>query len=154
MIAVLDTFICSYNAWWEIQSNFVFIWCMMGNTVNFRVPLVHYGKYSQMSCSYDAWWEIQSNLVIYNSDKLHSRLTRNMKLVISYICHEGKPWWWLCGSWISDYLCNQCLWLWDRIPLRRSVFALCDKVCQWLAVGRWFPPQIKQTAVMYSWNTV
>jgi hypothetical protein len=32
------------------------------------------------------------------------------------------------------------LWVW--IPLRRGVLntKLCDKVCQWLATGRWFSP--------------
>ena len=50
------------------------------------------------------------------------------------------------GSWIYNYLCNQCLsplTLWVRIPLRRGVpvqNTLCDKVCQWLAAGMWFSP--------------
>ena len=48
-------------------------------------------------------------------------------------------------SWIYNYLCNQCLltlMLWVRITLRRGVLdtTLCDKVCQWLATGRWFSP--------------
>ena len=48
-------------------------------------------------------------------------------------------------SWIYNYLCNQCLWpltLWVWISLRRCVLdtTLCDKVCQWLAAGRWFSP--------------
>jgi hypothetical protein len=48
---------------------------------------------------------------------------------------------WLYGSWISNYLCNQCLSplkLWVQPSLRRGVLdtALCDKVCQWLAAGR------------------
>jgi len=47
------------------------------------------------------------------------------------------------GSWIYNYLCNQCLSplkLWIRIPLRQWVLdtALCDKACQWLAAGWWF----------------
>jgi len=29
---------------------------------------------------------------------------------------------------------------WVRIPLRARCITLCDKVCQWLAAGRWFPP--------------
>ena len=28
-----------------------------------------------------------------------------------------------------------------------------DKVCQWLAAGRWFPPPINQT-LRYNWNIV
>ena len=44
-----------------------------------------------------------------------------------------------------NYMYNQCLSpleLWIRIPLRRGVLdtTLCDKVCQWLAVGRLFSP--------------
>ena len=49
------------------------------------------------------------------------------------------------GSWIYNYLCNQCLstlTLWVWILLRRGVLdtPLCDKVCLWLAAGRWFSP--------------
>ena len=48
---------------------------------------------------------------------------------------------WSYGSWIYNYLCNQCLSplkLWVRIPLKARCTTLCDKVCQWLAEGRWF----------------
>ena len=56
---------------------------------------------------------------------------------------EGPSWSILYGSWICNYLCNQCpspLTFWVRIPLRRGVLdtTLCDKNCQWLAAGRWF----------------
>jgi hypothetical protein len=49
------------------------------------------------------------------------------------------------GSWIYNYLCNQCLsplTLRVRIPLWRGVLdtTLCDQVCPWLTVGRWFSP--------------
>jgi hypothetical protein len=48
-------------------------------------------------------------------------------------------------SCIYNYLCNQCLsplTLRVRIPVRWGVLdkTLCDKVCQWLAAGRWFSP--------------
>jgi len=48
-------------------------------------------------------------------------------------------------SCIYSYLCNRCLsplTLWVRIPPRRGVLdaTLCNKVCQWLATGRWFSP--------------
>jgi hypothetical protein len=59
----------------------------------------------------------------------------------------GPSWPWSYGSWIDNYLCNQCLsplTLWVRIPLRRGVLdtPLCNKVCQWLTAGRWFSPGI------------
>ena len=47
---------------------------------------------------------------------------------------------WLYGSWIRNYLCNQCLsccgleLCWWRGVLDTT---LCDKVCQCLAVCRW-----------------
>ena len=52
-------------------------------------------------------------------------------------------WSWSYGSWIYNYLCNQCLsplTLWVQIPFSWwGVLdtTLCDKVCQWLATGRW-----------------
>ena len=55
----------------------------------------------------------------------------------------GWSWSWLYGSYIYNYLCNQCispLTLWVWIPLRRGVLDTCDSVCQWLATGRWFSP--------------
>jgi len=58
---------------------------------------------------------------------------------------EGPFWSWFYGSWIYNYLCNQCLsplMLWVRIPIRWDVLdtTLCNKVCQWLAAGEWFSP--------------
>ena len=43
---------------------------------------------------------------------------------------------WSYGSWICNYLCNQCLsplMLWVRISIRAKCSHLCDKVCRWLA---------------------
>ena len=56
---------------------------------------------------------------------------------------KGSPWSWSYCSWIYNYLCNQCLsplMLWVRISMRSRCTTLCDKVCQWLATGRWFSP--------------
>ena len=53
---------------------------------------------------------------------------------------RGPSWY---GSWNYNYLCNQCLsplMLWVRISIRARCTTLCDKVCQWLAAGRWFSP--------------
>ena len=48
---------------------------------------------------------------------------------------------WLYGSWIYNYLCNQCLsppMLWVWMLIRARCTTLCDKVCQWLATCWWF----------------
>ena len=48
----------------------------------------------------------------------------------------GPLWSWSYGSWIYNYLRNQCL-----SPLKLWIHGdttLYDKVCQWLVTGRWF----------------
>jgi hypothetical protein len=46
---------------------------------------------------------------------------------------------WSYDSWIYMFTCAT---LWERIPIRRGVLGATssDKVCQWLAAGRWFSP--------------
>jgi hypothetical protein len=79
---------------------------------------------------------------------------------------QGPSWWWSYGSCIYNYLCNQCLpplTLWVRISFSRGVLdtILCDKVCQWLATGRWFSPSTPVSSTnktawppRYNWNIV
>ena len=57
------------------------------------------------------------------------------------IC-PGSSWPWWYGGWIYNYICNQCLssLMWVRISIKARCTALCDKVCQRLATGRWFFP--------------
>ena len=55
--------------------------------------------------------------------------------------NKGASWPWSYGSWIYNYLCNQCLsplMLWVRSSIRARCTTLCDKFCQWLATGRRF----------------
>jgi len=52
--------------------------------------------------------------------------------------YEGPSW--SYGSWIYNYLCNQCLSplkLCVRTPFDTTIY---DKVCQSLATARWFSP--------------
>ena len=56
---------------------------------------------------------------------------------------DKEPSWpWSYGSWIYNYLCNQCLspLVWVRISIRARCTTLCDKVCKWVATSRWFSP--------------
>jgi hypothetical protein len=69
----------------------------------------------------------------------------HQKINQSGIFIRGVMWPWSYGSWIYHYLCNQCispliLWVW--ISIRARCTTLCDKVCQWLATGLWFSPQL------------
>jgi len=63
-------------------------------------------------------------------------------MVVWYTSTYARGLSWSYSTWIYNFLCNRCLSplpLWVRIPLGRGVFdtTLCDKVCQWLAAGRW-----------------
>ena len=58
-------------------------------------------------------------------------------------CLCVPSWPWSHGSWIYNYLCNRYLsppMLWVQIPIRSRCTTLCDKVCRWIATGRWFSP--------------
>ena len=71
------------------------------------------------------------------------RYTTTLVLRFQNAYYFGQSWPWSYGSWIYNYLCNQCLsplMLWVRISIRVRWTTLCDKVCQWLATGRWFSP--------------
>jgi len=69
---------------------------------------------------------------------------------VYFFIFSGPSWSWSYGSWIYNYLCNQCLSplkLWVQIPFmamctRYNIILIyiyiCDKVCQRLATGRWF----------------
>jgi hypothetical protein len=77
----------------------------------------------------------------------------------------GPSWLWTYVCWIYNYLGNQLrspLTLWDRILFRSGVLdtTLCDKVCQWLARGRWFSQGTPISSInknwppRYNWNIV
>ena len=98
---------------------------------------------------------LYKNIMVYNKkcSSPNKKVMRLTSVFFVIICknwlvpntNEGQSWWWWYGSWIYNYLCNQCLsplTLWVQIPLRRGVLdtTLCDKVCQWLAIGQWFSP--------------
>ena len=74
-------------------------------------------------------WQIGEYESVYN----HGRFLRTCSV------HEGLSWPWSYGSWIYNYQRNQCLsplMFWVRL----ASTAICDKVCRWLARGRWFSP--------------
>ena len=51
----------------------------------------------------------------------------------------------MVGSWIYNYLCNQCispLMLRVRVSIRARCTTLYDKVGQWFATCRWISPGI------------
>ena len=80
----------------------------------------------------------------------HHRL--NFRCNVLPIFWRGPSWPWWYGSWIYNYLCNQCLsplMLWVRISIRARCTTLCDKVYQWLATGQWFSPGSPVSLVLF-----
>ena len=78
---------------------------------------------------------------IYNSH-IFELIIYSVKLKFTKL-YRGPSWLWLYCSWIYNYLCNQCLsplMLWVWISIKARCTTLCDKVCQWLATGRFFSP--------------
>ena len=88
---------------------------------------------------------LRQNLIRNAKKAMCMKIARFHNVVISSITTMGPSWLWMYGSWIYNYLCNQCLsplTLWNQTLLRWSVLhtTLCDQVCQWLAAGRWCSP--------------
>ena len=103
-------------------------------------------KLKGSNCVIDHWlWDLCLKYIKLSGGNLKIKthlINFNWLLNISFIS-RGPSWLWSYGSWIYNYLCNQCispLTLWVRIPVRRGVLdtTLCDKVCQCLAAGQWF----------------
>jgi hypothetical protein len=81
----------------------------------------------------------QTNTLSWNVIVLADRNVTSLGYII--LIPSGTPW--SYGSWIYNYLCNQCLpplMLWVRISIRARCTTLCDKDCQWLATTWWFSP--------------
>jgi len=83
-------------------------------------------------------------LLLYTVYQINDKQFR-LEVCLLYQSITGPSWSWSYGSWIYNYLCNQCLsplTLWVRTRVRRGVLesTLCDKVCQWLAEGQRFSP--------------
>jgi hypothetical protein len=76
------------------------------------------------------FWKLENPLESYN-----------ILSFAKFNCHFSN--WWDFVPTIYNYLCNQCLsslMLWVRISIGARCTTLCDKVCQWLAIGRWYSP--------------
>ena len=87
--------------------------------------------------SHDTWYQSYTN---------SWALKTGYKLILIYLPSkrtERPSWTWSYGSWIYNYICDQCLSplvLWVKISIRARCTTLWFKVCQWLATGLWFSP--------------
>ena len=112
--------------------------CLLETTRKYMVfHLVNQIRMTNVSFIYIISFDSDHSIEIY-SIRVITKLPNSEQI-------KGESWSWSYGSWIYKYLCNQCLSplkLWVRIPFmaRWTRYTLCDKVCQWLAAGRWFTP--------------
>ena len=84
--------------------------------------------------------------------KVHLYMDFFLKLIVFVGTYRSMSCSWSYGSWIYNYLCNQCLsslTLWVRIPSLRGVLdtTSCDKVRQWPTTGRWFSPDTQVSPI-------
>ena len=101
---------------------------------------IHKNKY-YMCVYYNPWVKIWFQ--IYKLTEWYLVYYKHIHFFIWPKAILGPSWPWSYGSWIYNYQCNRCLsplMLWVRLLLRARCTTLCDKVCQWLAAGRWFSP--------------
>jgi hypothetical protein len=112
--------------------------CLLETTRKYMVfHLVNQIRMTNVSFTYIISFDSDHSIEIY-SIRVITKLPNSEQI-------KGESWSWSYGSWIYKYLCNQCLSplkLWVRTPFmaRWTRYTLCDKVCQWLAAGRWFTP--------------
>jgi hypothetical protein len=123
---------------------------MQNNSALTNDHFVKFSLFALKPCSFD---RCLASLIIHKECHKKIALYSTFVSKISYLMiiqfqnMMGPSWSSSYGNWIYNYLCYQGLsplTLWVRIPLRQGVLdtKLCDKVCQWLAAGRWFSPGI------------
>jgi len=90
-------------------------------------------------------WNIAESGIKHNksnqikSNHLFFKYTIWLSFIVLYLLSPS----WSYGSWIYNYLCNQCLSplkLWVQISWGELNTTLCDEVWQWLVAGQWFSP--------------
>jgi hypothetical protein len=89
---------------------------------------------------FQPWNWYRQNYSIVQSQTRDSLKTTTLELAFTFIVYiEGLSWWWSYGSWIYNYLYNQCLSptklrVWISLMARCTDLletTLCDKVFQW-----------------------
>jgi hypothetical protein len=121
---------------------------------------------SSLSCLTLNWLNLNGAWIDHWLDLYYSVLIWPKRYTIFYHwmhplwLNLGTLWSWSHGSWIYNYLCNQCLsplTLWVRIPLGQGVLdtTLCEKDCQWITAGQWvFFWVLRFHPPPYNWNIV
>jgi hypothetical protein len=140
------------------------MWLLFPWVIILKSVLVQYTSYSWQSSYWNVpyivlspWYNslsIAHKIWVYLDDSYlcllkNTKYTLLLKLLLN-IFHRHT--FWFQGKqissayfWINNYLCNQCisqlkLWVRALLMARLTDTTLCDKVCQWLAAGRWLSP--------------
>jgi hypothetical protein len=110
-----------------------------------------YGNCINIHSNSPAWYMCQAIRISIDIGQWlrHSNLKCQLHTLSLYVI-KWPSWPWSYGSWIYNYLCNQCLsplMLWVRISIRARCTTLCDKFVSDFSS---FPQPIKLTATIYT----
>jgi hypothetical protein len=105
-------------------------YCWMIKVLGHDLLLDDQGSGTWLTIGWSRSWDMQKNVAGLNL----------LPTLQTFLLHNNKSrpsWAWLYGSWIYNYIWNQCL-----SPLGWGVLdtTLCDKDCQWHATGHSFYP--------------
>ena len=134
------------------------IWNISTGEVTATVPPPKYILFKNWAESFltstaPKYIEMLNNIIVY---------TMNDMLFLCYITNQGLSWSWLYGSWIYNYLCNQCLFsittkVVNLNPIHGEVYSIQHYVIKFVSdlqqVGGFlqvlrFPPPIKLIATI------
>ena len=128
MITWLQWFLCQLSHWWWVESNWSVISCgfpMMSVMMSIILP-------ARRMCRVNYFKIFIITLFVYIAKKgchIRIEIIKEEETVVKVACFEGQLWPWSYGSWIYNYLSNQCLsplMLWFRISIRARCTTLCD----------------------------
>jgi hypothetical protein len=147
----------SWSFWSEARGDCSFCWYWWNCWPSHLHTTTRMAYYLMKDCLISFLWFPLWKAIEDHQINIHSKLT--FIWPCGFIKKLGWPSWpWSYGSWIYNYLCNQCLsplMLWVQISIRARRTTLCDKVCQWLATGWWFflgPPFSTTIQLKYCWK--
>ena len=139
---------------------FLAIWYSIWQPLQYKVKTGSYWKsINYFSQNPICVWIIYFSCVLIIQDGHHRRTTFSINIKTFHRNSKGAIVVVMYGSWIDNYLCNQCLSPHKMCEFEshswRGVLntTLCDKVCDLRQVCGfiwvlWFPPPIKLTAII------
>jgi len=134
--------------YWNFHSTFNYMLINCLQRISHESLIVSITNNSLSECVksvFNEWGSMWDLMIENNYHQYQTTLLSNFTLVYFKCCRfvievassspeQGPSWSWWYGSWIYDYMCNQCLTqvtFWVRIPLWGCILVttLCNTVC-------------------------